>query len=144
MATIKTVKFVCPECKRKAGLMGVPQRWFKHYGCRMRTCKRCGARYIDWRIEEIALHDKKKSYPTPIRPTLSWLIAYALSIFGIVFTLAEGGVAAVFMFTLAVTLVAHIGSDLILYNARKAAWQREYDQSQALLLIPEYRKKISF
>ena len=143
MATIKTVQFVCPECNQKVGLTRIPQRWLKYYGCRMRTCKRCGASYYDWRISEIGLYSKQESYPTPIRPVYQWIIAYAISIFGFLYGLTKGGLAAVFVFTFAVTLVAHIASDLILYSARKKAWQREYDKSQTMLLIPGYREKVT-
>ena len=145
MATIKTIKYVCPYCKKKINLRSYPQRNLTYYGCVRRECRHCGTFFFDYRIKEIGLFDKEKTYPPRIRISIGWLVFY---IFIVVFCAAlcvqnkSLQPVPVFMIILLSCVALQVLSDLLLYKRRIRRWQKEYDQSAELLKNPLYHNKV--
>lgn len=146
MATIKTIKYVCPDCKRKVNLLGYPQRKLQHYGCELRTCRHCGTKFIDTRIAEIGLYDKEKTFPRLFQVRLGWLMYDVMVvIFWAVAAVQTHSLetAPVFLVALAAGLVIEAASDALLFERRKRRWQKEYDRSRELLADPAYFARVT-
>ncbi len=139
MATIKTIRFVCPHCGKKAkGTFGMPQRHFQYYGCTVRTCKRCNRPYRDSRISEIGLSGKEDTYPRWDQFYLGWGIYYVfIGIMAVLLALELQRVSGLGLLYLAVLLLGSYVVQLIIglltFPWRKKRWQEEYDKSMKFL-----------
>lgn len=139
MASIKTIKYVCPHCGKKAkSLFGVPQRKLEYYGCTARRCKSCGGVYSDQRIKEIGLFDKEETYPRWNEFYMGWVLYYAMAVIGYgAIAFQQKSITGSGIFYLAAVLlggyVLQILTNLLTLNWRKQRWQEEYERSLAHL-----------
>lgn len=139
MATIKTIKVVCPHCGRKAkSLFGLPQRNLKFYGCTLRRCNRCMRSYIDYRITEIGMCPKEETYPNWHQLYFGWIMYGSLVVVGIgIIAYEMKGLSGTLLGIGAMLLLGgyatQILTNLLTLKWRRRRWQEEYDNSLSYL-----------